>query len=111
LPTGAEVVDISVSDPGAKLRVISSIAAYHKETAEGDLVATHSLNYWQRQVVGGKSIAEWKRPVFSDRDVTIQGSAGAPASTPRATVDLDLKAGWNFVYATLAVAIPRRSRL
>ncbi len=99
-PTGAEVEDISVSDPGAKIRVINSIAVYHKETAEGDLKATHSLNFWERQVVGGKLIAEWKRPVFSDRDVSIQGSVGAPASTLRATVDLNLKAGWNFVYAT-----------
>ncbi len=99
VPTAAEVSDISATDPAAELRVMDDIFLYQTSPTEVDLVHTHYLSFWQKQVVGGTPIAEWIRPVFSDRDVRIQGSTGAPASTPRVTVDMDLKAGWNFVYA------------
>lgn len=97
-PVDAEVMDISVSDGSASLRALQNIVLNQRDPVSDTGLASYDLDFLKEN--------QWARPVFSDKDVKIQGTVGAPASAPRAKVDMSIQAGWNLVYTQPGTSAP-----
>lgn len=104
-PENNETMDISVSSGSARLRVLNNIFLYQQEPVRGSILQSHQLLYKQERQ-NGLTYIDFRRLVFSDRDVIIQGTVGAHGSASRMQLDMRMKIGWNLVYPQSESAKP-----
>lgn len=99
-PFGDDVLDVTVSNPNAKLRVLNRISLYQSSPAQGYLAHSHNLFHTQKAQYGGTTYSYFGTLVFSDVAVNIDASANVPGLDPHRVLDLDLVPGWNLVHFT-----------
>lgn len=99
-PFGDDVIDVTVSNPNAKLRVLNRVSLNQAEPTGPRLLGSHSYVHYHQVESNGTTLRYPGTLVFSDAAVSIDGTAKVADLNPHRVIDLDLEPGWNLVHST-----------